>query len=129
MFARLRLHPAASLTERVALQDDVIPLSNPAKTKNGDEISSLSIKAGQVCFFLHLTSSGAALSICQVFHIPFTSLNVSTEIWGENAAQFIPERWIKSGGIPPIDKLPRGPWTGISTFCDGPRSCIGYRLG
>ncbi|KAJ3877633.1 cytochrome P450 [Lentinula edodes] len=106
----LRLHPAASLTERVALQDDVIPLSNPAKTKNGDEISSLSIKAGQV------------------FHIPFTSLNVSTEIWGENAAQFIPERWIKSGGIPPIDKLPRGPWTGISTFCNGPRSCIGYRL-
>ncbi|KAF8824724.1 hypothetical protein HHX47_DHR7000296 [Lentinula edodes] len=107
----LRLHPAASLTERVALQDDVIPLSNPAKTQNGDEISSLSIKAGQV------------------FHIPFTSLNVSPEIWGQNAAQFIPERWIKSGGIPPIDKLPRGPWTGISTFCDGPRSCIGYRLG
>ncbi|KAJ3861716.1 cytochrome P450 [Lentinula novae-zelandiae] len=106
----LRLHPAVSLTERVALQDDIIPLSNPAKTKNGDEISSLSIEAGQV------------------IHIPFTSLNVSTEIWGQNAAQFIPERWIKSGGIPPIDKLPRGPWTGISTFCDGPRSCIGYRL-
>ncbi|KAJ4480254.1 cytochrome P450 [Lentinula aciculospora] len=105
----LRLYPAEPVTERVALQDDVIPLGIFLEN-NEEKPTTLTIKAGQV------------------LRIPFTSLNISTQIWGHDAAQFVPKRWIESGGIPPIDKLPRGPWAGISTFCDGPRSCIGYRL-
>jgi hypothetical protein len=41
---RLRLHPASPQTERLALEDDVIPLSNPA---NG-VAATVSIKKGQV---------------------------------------------------------------------------------
>ncbi|KAJ3991976.1 cytochrome P450 [Lentinula boryana] len=106
----LRLYPALPLTERVALQDDVVPLSSPLRMRSGEIIHSLPIKAGQV------------------FHIPLTALNVSQQIWGENAARFLPERWIEPGGTSAAEKLPHGPWAGISTFSDGPRSCIGYRL-
>ncbi|OCH83627.1 hypothetical protein OBBRIDRAFT_742916, partial [Obba rivulosa] len=49
-------------------------------------------------------------------------------VWGANAAQFEPERWITPGGVPPPSALPHG-WSGLVTFCDGPRNCIGYRLG
>ncbi|KAJ4480253.1 cytochrome P450 [Lentinula aciculospora] len=106
----LRLYPALPLTERVALQDDVIPLGSPLETTDGNLLFSLSVKAGQV------------------FHIPLTAINVNPQIWGENAAEFVPERWIEPGGIPSTEKLPRGPWAEFTTFSDGPRSCIGYRL-
>ncbi|KAJ3820355.1 cytochrome P450 [Lentinula raphanica] len=105
----LRLHPALPLTERVALQDDVIPLMQPLEIKTGRRLTSVSIKAGQV------------------FHIPLTALNVSLQIWGDNAAQFMPERWLEREDLS-VHRLPHGPWAEISTFSDGPRSCIGYRL-
>lgn len=64
----------------------------------------------------------------QVFHIPFTTMHVNRGVWGENASEFVPERWIVPGGVPPLSELPHG-WSGLVTFCDGPRNCIGYRLG
>ncbi|KAF9066295.1 cytochrome P450 [Rhodocollybia butyracea] len=107
----LRLHPAAGVTERVTLQDDVIPLKHAIHTESGEVVSSLAVKAGQV------------------FQLPWVLFNVNKHVWGNNASEFIPERWIKPGGVPPLDELPRGPWGGVSSFSDGPRSCIGYRLG
>ncbi|KAL6302728.1 cytochrome P450 [Sparassis latifolia] len=105
----LRLHPASPMTERVALKDDVIPLNKPVCTSNGQTVSSISVKAGQV------------------FHIPFVSMQVNTDVWGPNAAEFVPERWIDPGGVLPPAELPHG-WSGLVAFCDGPRNCIGYRL-
>ena len=46
---RLRLHPAGPRTDRIALEDDVLPLSQPLTTVDGDIVSSIAIKAGQVC--------------------------------------------------------------------------------
>ncbi|KAI0918769.1 hypothetical protein AcV7_006907 [Taiwanofungus camphoratus] len=106
----LRLHPASPQTERVALRDDVIPLSKPVRTRDGEALTSLRVKAGQV------------------IHIPFTTMQVNTAVWGPSAAEFHPERWITPGGVPPPSELPHG-WSGLVTFCDGPRNCIGYRLG
>ncbi|KAF9068335.1 cytochrome P450 [Rhodocollybia butyracea] len=110
----LRLHPVGPPTDRIAVHDDVIPLSQPIHTGNGEIISSLTIKAGQV------------------FRIPWTLLNVNKQVWGNNGDEFVPERWTKPtkpGGIPSPDKVPHGPWAGVSSFSDGPRSCIGFRLG
>lgn len=64
----------------------------------------------------------------QIFQIPFTGLNVNPTIWGPDSRIFRPERWIEPGGVKSASQLPHG-WGNISTFCDGPRSCIGYRLG
>ncbi|KAI0676401.1 cytochrome P450 [Trametes maxima] len=105
----LRLHPASPQTERVALRDDVIPLSKPIVKASGEIISSVRVRAGQV------------------FHIPFTTMHVNPTVWGPDAAEFQPARWLTPGGVPPPSDLPHG-WSGLVTFCDGPRNCIGYRL-
>ncbi|KAJ6528536.1 cytochrome P450 [Mycena capillaripes] len=62
------------------------------------------------------------------FIIPFLVLNTDPTVWGSDADQFIPERWLKGGSNPPADELPHGPWGNVSNFVDGPRHCIGWRL-
>ncbi|KAF7351389.1 hypothetical protein MSAN_01570600 [Mycena sanguinolenta] len=98
----LRLHPASPQTERVALQDDVIPLSTSLPGIG----ATLQVKKGQV------------------IHIPFTPMHTNVNVWGPSAAVFDPTRWLR-----PRDpaSLPHG-WSGLLTFCDGPRNCIGWRL-
>ncbi|KAJ6584069.1 cytochrome P450 [Mycena vulgaris] len=106
----LRLHPSVRDTHRIAIHDDVIRLKNPVTLRNGENVSSIPVKAGDG------------------FIIPFFVINTDTNIWGPDAAQFIPERWLKGGSNPPSDTLPRGPWGNVSNFADGPRHCIGWRL-
>lgn len=129
-FYSLRLHPSAPRTERVALKDDIIPLKKGFSNREGLFTKSFRVKAGQAsgnhfqnCRINHFFYINA-----QVFHIPMMSMNVDTEVWGQDAASFRPERWITPGGIPASRDLPRG-WNGIMTFLDGPRVCLGYRLG
>ncbi|KAI0665798.1 cytochrome P450 [Trametes maxima] len=105
----LRLHPASPQTERIALRDDVIPLSKPIVKASGEIISSVRVRAGQV------------------FHIPFTTMHVNPTVWGPDAAEFRPARWLTPEGVPSPSELPHG-WSGLVAFCDGPRNCIGYRL-
>lgn len=50
---RLRLHPAAPRTDRVALEDDVIPLSMPVHTSDGRILNTIPVKAGQVLLSFH----------------------------------------------------------------------------
>ncbi|KAK0231468.1 cytochrome P450 [Armillaria fumosa] len=106
----LRLHPAGPRTDRIALEDDVLPLSQPLTTVDGDIVSSIAIKAGQV------------------FQIPSVVQNTDPNVWGEDAAEFKPERWLRSDGVPSADQLPSGPYGNVASFLDGPRSCIGWRL-
>lgn len=106
----LRIHPAAPRTDRIALEDDVIHLSQPLTTVDGKTVSSIAIKAGQV------------------FHIPSAVQNVDPFVWGKDAEEFKPERWLIPGGVPSADQLPYGPYGNIASFLDGPRSCIGWRL-
>lgn len=46
---RLRMFVPAAETERVALQDDVIPLKTPVLTADGKVLNSIRIRKGQVC--------------------------------------------------------------------------------
>ncbi len=55
--------------------------------------------------------------------------NLNPSVWGSDAAEFRPERWIEAGGIPAFEQLPYGPYAGVSSFLDGQRACIGWRLG
>ncbi|KAJ7668936.1 cytochrome P450 [Mycena rosella] len=98
----LRLHPVTAQTERVPLQDHVIPLSTPV-----DGIGvTLRIKKGQV------------------IHIPFVSLNTSPHAWGPTASVFNPSRWLEESD--PASR-PHG-WNGLLSFSDGPRNCMGWKL-
>ncbi|KAJ7196533.1 cytochrome P450 [Mycena pura] len=100
----LRIHPASPQTERLILQDDVIPLTT-AIPGIGD---SVRVKKGQV------------------IHIPFIPMNTNPSVWGPSGAVFDPSRWLTVRD-PAAPALPHG-WSGMLTFCDGPRSCLGLRL-
>ncbi|KAF8598680.1 cytochrome P450 [Ceratobasidium sp. AG-I] len=104
-----RLHPVASHLERTALKDDVLRLQYPLKTQKGEEINHLPIKAGQLIY------------------IPTYSMGRMKSVWGEDAADFKPERWLDSSRLRSASDIPLG-WNGLFAFSGGPRICIGYRL-
>ncbi|TDL23921.1 cytochrome P450 [Rickenella mellea] len=105
----LRIHPAAPQTERVAMRDDVLPLLTPIKTKDGQVLTTFKVRKGQVLY------------------VPFTAMQTNPAVWGVDATEFKPERWITPGAVPQAKELPHG-WSNLVAFCDGPRNCIGYRL-
>ncbi|EIW53608.1 cytochrome P450 [Trametes versicolor FP-101664 SS1] len=103
----LRIHAPVPTTMRVATKDDVIPISEPFVDRHGKVQDSIHISKGSPII------------------IPVLSLNRSTELWGADALEFKPERWID----PPetISGIP-GVWGHILSFLGGPRACIGYRF-
>jgi hypothetical protein len=129
----MRLHPASPQTERVVLKDDCLPLRHPIKTKTGKTLTSLSLKTGQVRVMsfhrarvpVHLLLSvnrvfTLARRVMQVIHIPFMSMQTLPAVWGEDGMMFKPERWLSEGALPSPAERPHG-WSGLVTFCDGPR--------
>ncbi|KAJ7082474.1 cytochrome P450 [Mycena epipterygia] len=104
----LRLYAPVPATSRIALQEDVVPLSTPVTDTRGTVNSSLRILKGQLIL------------------IPILAMNRDFKIWGPNAMEFVPERWESlpsnsANGIP-------GVWGHMLTFLGGPRSCIGFRF-
>ncbi|KAJ7797400.1 hypothetical protein B0H14DRAFT_2619013 [Mycena olivaceomarginata] len=56
-------------------------------------------------------------------HIPVLAGNTDTEIWGEDAREFIPERW---ENLPDAVSLVPGVWANLLTFFAGTTNCIGF---
>ncbi|KIM68473.1 hypothetical protein SCLCIDRAFT_1209288 [Scleroderma citrinum Foug A] len=102
----LRLRPPLTAFTRVAIEDDVIPISEPIRTKSGDLVDKIAVTSGtQVC-------------------IPTACINRSTAIWGADAKAFLPERWLEEGTIPKAAQEVQG-YRHLLTFVDGPRTCLG----
>lgn len=100
-------------TIRHAGIDDQVPLSKPLRSARDPKktLSSIPIKKDQLIF------------------VPIYAMNHSKAIFGEDADEFRPERWLESengtgkkieGGV--------GVWSHLLTFIAGPRSCIGYKV-
>ncbi|KAI9456895.1 cytochrome P450 [Boletus coccyginus] len=106
----LRLHPPVVEITRMAIEDDVVPLSEPVRTKSGELVDSLTIAKGTLVT------------------IPMESMNRSAAIWGEDARVFRPSRWLENAhsknGIPAKAKEVQG-HRHLLTFVDGPRTCLG----
>lgn len=103
----LRLHAPVPSTMRVAVKDDILPLSTPFTDKYGVEHDTLHVRKGQTLL------------------IPILLLNRSKSIWGEDSFEFKPERW---QSIPEAATHIPGVWGNMLTFLGGPRACIGYRF-
>ncbi|KAL0948964.1 hypothetical protein HGRIS_009067 [Hohenbuehelia grisea] len=100
----LRLHPPLKETVRKVAFDDIIPLSKPIVDANGNTVSSISVKKGQV------VSSPIAL------------MNRAEWIWGSDASTFRPDRWLEPGFGEKNDIQGH---RHLLTFVDGPRTCLG----
>lgn len=82
--------------------------------------------AGDVSVLIDLVLTPADST--QKFIIPVLTLNTIADIWGPDGASFRPERWLEGSFADP-GALPHGPYSNILSFLDGPRVCIGWRLG
>lgn len=47
-YSSIRLHPTGGTTDRVATNDDVLPLSQPIELPSGEQVHQIHIRAGQV---------------------------------------------------------------------------------
>ncbi len=56
------------------------------------------------------------------------AVNRDPDVWGPDGDRFVPERWLSPSGLPALDMTVAG-FSGTATFIEGPRMCIGYRLG
>ena len=84
----------------------MIPLSEPLRTPQGELVDHIVVAAGQEVI------------------IPISFLNTSTGIWGPDAREFKPERWLVEGAIPPkAQELPGH--RHILSFTEGNRMCLG----
>ncbi|KAH8834583.1 cytochrome P450 [Flagelloscypha sp. PMI_526] len=102
----LRFYPPFSQTNRVAKQDDVLPLSRPYTSANGTVVNHITIAKGSTVI------------------VPIEMINCSKEFWGEDAKEFKPSRWFSPS--PPSPKLAelKG-HRHLLSFSDGPRICLG----
>ncbi|KAJ3524791.1 hypothetical protein NMY22_g10851 [Coprinellus aureogranulatus] len=104
----LRLHPPFPFAIRAALEDTVVPLAYPVKTVDGNEEDSVMIPKGTKVFLpLHFT-------------------NRDPDIWGPEAHEWRPERWL----VPLPETVTKarvpGVFSNLMTFLGGNRSCPGF---
>lgn len=104
----VRMLPSVPSTVRVALKDEVVPLSKSYKRADGKgTYNSIVIPKGHELF------------------IPLNCIQFSKEIWGEDADDFNPDRWDNLPSSVINAKMPPGH---TFAFLSGPRSCIGKQL-
>ncbi|KAJ7854375.1 cytochrome P450 [Mycena leptocephala] len=108
----LRFYPAETITERIALQDTVIPLSESIIASTGKQISDVSVRKGQIVV------------------VGIASYNRLESRWGDDAHEFRPSRWLE-GTISKGE--PIGPYANLVdlrslTFLGGPHTCLGWRF-
>ncbi|KAM5543945.1 hypothetical protein V8D89_002562 [Ganoderma adspersum] len=104
----LRFHPIATGLPRVALKDDVIPLSRPIVSTTGETISEIPVKAGQV------------------FYASFAGYQRLPELWGENVDKWNPDRFLRIETAKQPASV--GVFANLLTFSAGLRGCIGWRF-
>ncbi|KAF8319087.1 cytochrome P450 [Clavulina sp. PMI_390] len=104
----LRMSPPVVGTVRMAAKDTIIPLGEEIIDVNGRKMKELLIPRK-----------------CRI-DVPNLTINTDPAIWGADAAEFRPERWLE------VEKLPEGvmevPSLAFPTFLAGPRACIGFRF-
>ncbi|KAI0289361.1 cytochrome P450 [Russula brevipes] len=103
----LRIYTPAAGTQRIAMRDAEIPLQKPFTDKHGVLRSTVRVSKGDLVV------------------IPIQLLNRSTEIWGEDASEFRPERWEDA---PEASKELPSIYGHLLTFIAGAHACIGYRF-
>ncbi|RDX45100.1 cytochrome P450 [Lentinus brumalis] len=106
----LRLHPPVTNMFRETLQDAVLPLSQPIRGLDGTTVREIPVPKGT--------------PVC----VGMFSSNRNKVLWGEDAGEWKPERWLTAlpDGIAGA-KIP-GVYSNLMTFSGGGRACIGFKF-
>jgi len=106
----LRLYPPISTVARTTRKDIVLPLSKPIRGVDGKDISEIPIPNNTTIV------------------VGIMASNRNPEIWGEDALEWKPERWLSP--LPDSVAAARLPgiYSNMMTFLGGGRSCIGFKF-
>ncbi|KAK6988682.1 cytochrome P450 [Favolaschia claudopus] len=104
----LRLYPAVALSDRVATEDVVLPLSEPIITSRGKQLTQIPIPKGQIVY------------------IGTAEYQRSESIWGPDAHEFKTSRWLKDDG--PLKGEGVSSYANLLSFFGGTRICLGWRF-
>jgi len=106
----LRLYPPVVGVTRTAISDTILPLSAPIHDVNGREIKEVFVpKSTKVFAHVH-------------------NLNRDTSIWGPDAAEWKPERWLEPLPETVEEAHIQGVYANTLTFIAGPRACLGFKF-
>ncbi|KAI0628892.1 cytochrome P450 [Trametes polyzona] len=106
----LRLHPPVTSAFRETRKDAVLPLSQPIIGVDGSKINEIFVPEDTTVI------------------IGIYSSNRNKAIWGEDALEWKPKRWLN--GLPDTvseAKIP-GIYSNLMTFLGGGRACIGFKF-
>ncbi|KIK57095.1 hypothetical protein GYMLUDRAFT_247353 [Collybiopsis luxurians FD-317 M1] len=107
----LRLYaPVSTAIGRTACQDVIIPLSKPLIGLNGMVMNEITVPKG----------TNVTVSIL--------NSNRNPDLWGKDADEWKPERWLSPLPATVIDARIPGVYSHLMTFIGGRRSCIGFKF-
>ncbi|KAJ3795928.1 cytochrome P450 [Lentinula aff. detonsa] len=106
----LRLYSPASVVTRRTRQDTVIPLHQPITGLDGTEMHEVAIPK----------NTSVIVSI--------SNANRNSDLWGEDADEWKPERWLSPLPKALVDARIPGVYSHLMTFIGGGRSCIGFKF-
>ncbi|KAH9847438.1 cytochrome P450 [Lenzites betulinus] len=104
----LRLFPPAPLALRQAFRDTTLPLSRPMPGEDGSMLTRIAVPKG--------TNVLVGVRAC----------NRNKALWGEDAEEWKPERWLAPLPKAVEDAEIPGVYSHLMTFVGGNRSCIGF---
>ncbi|RDX47337.1 cytochrome P450 [Lentinus brumalis] len=106
----LRLYPPVPLMIRRAAEDIVLPLQWPVRGRDGSLITEIPVPKGTLIIPAILAS------------------NCNKALWGEDAMEWRPERWLGELPVELEDARIPGVYSHLMTFSGGGRSCIGFKF-
>ncbi|KAK7466363.1 hypothetical protein VKT23_005090 [Stygiomarasmius scandens] len=105
----LRLFPPVPLLFRTALRDAILPLSKPISSTNGSTNEIFIPQGTQIM-------------------ISIINCNRDPDIWGQDAMEWKPERWLEPLPDAVLEAKIPGVYSPLMTFNAGGRSCIGFKF-
>ncbi|KAF8130331.1 cytochrome P450 [Boletus edulis] len=105
----LRFHPIGTSSMRMARDDDILPLSKPVLGVSGEMIHEVRVSKGTEIM------------------ISITAYNRDKDLWGEDAHEFKPDRWL-DGTMDGKNSPGVGVYSNLMSFFSGPQACIGWRF-
>ncbi|KAH6916434.1 cytochrome P450 [Coprinopsis sp. MPI-PUGE-AT-0042] len=106
----LRMYPPGPVAARIAKKDTVVPLLTPIKGTDGRDINEIFVPGGTDIL------------------VSLLGPNRSTKLWGPDAGEWKPERWMNELPKSLIDAKVPGIYSHLLTFAGGGRSCIGVKF-
>ncbi|TBU59788.1 cytochrome P450 [Dichomitus squalens] len=106
----LRLWAPVNFVNRQAKADTVLPLSQPLRCTDGSVITEIPIPKGTI------------------FLCNLRACNTWKGLWGEDAREWKPERWLEPLPKAVEDAHIPGIYANLVTFISGGHSCIGFKF-